>query len=278
MTGRAFLGIDIGGTGIKGAPVDTTTGALLGDRFRLRTPRPAKPARVARTVADIVAHFRWQGAVGCGFPAVIRQGQVCTAANIDESWIGTRARSLFEDATGCAFTLANDADVAGLAEVTYGAARGRAGVVLVVTLGTGIGTALFLDGLLVPNTELGHIEIRGKDAERYAADSVRTRKNLSWKKWARRLDRYLCAIHSLLWPDLIVIGGGAVKKHERFLPLLTVKTEVVPAQFLSDAGIVGAALAASLAEGRRARPAMAPERTQSRPLRVTGIGPGAARG
>jgi len=250
---HALLGIDVGGTGIKGAPVDTATGALLADRFRLRTPRPATPERVAETVAAIVTHFEWRGAVGCGFPAVIRHGEVCTAANIDEGWIGTNARSLFEDATGCTVTLANDADAAGPAEIAFGAGRGRTGVVLVVTLGTGIGTALFVDGRLVPNTELGHIELRGKDAERYAAGSVRVRKGLTWKQWARRVDRYLVAIHALLWPDLIVVGGGAVKKHERFLPLLTVEAEVVPAQLRNEAGIVGAALAASRAEGRPPR-------------------------
>ena len=247
--GGAFLGIDVGGTGIKGAPVDPLTGSLLADRFRLRTPRPATPERVAQTVAEVVRHFEWTGAVGCGFPAVIRGGDVCTAANIHPSWIGCPARSLFEDATGCTFTVVNDADVAGLAEVAFGAGRDRMGVVLVVTLGTGIGTALFVDGKLAPNTELGHIELDGKVAERYAADSVRERKDLSWKQWARRVDRYLCAIHALLWPDLIIVGGGAAKKHERFLPLLTVKTEVVPAQLRNEAGIVGAALAASMDAG-----------------------------
>jgi polyphosphate glucokinase len=247
--GGAFLGIDVGGTGIKGAPVDSLTGSLLAERFRVRTPRPATPDRVAETVAEVVRHFEWTGAVGCGFPAVIRHGRVRTAANIDRRWIGCHARELFEDATGRTFTVVNDADVAGLAEVAFGAGRDRMGVVLVVTLGTGIGTALFVDGKMAPNTELGHIELKGMDAERYAADSVREREQLTWKKWARRVDRYLCAIHALLWPDLIVIGGGAAKKHERFLPLLTVDTEVVPARLRNEAGIVGAALAASMDAG-----------------------------
>ena len=248
-----ILGIDIGATGIKGAPVDPETGRLLAERFRLRTPRPATPENVVETVARVVDHFAWTGAVGCGFPAVIRHGEVFTAANIDDRWVGCDARSLFEAETGCTFTVANDADVAGLAEMAFGAGRNRRGVVLIITLGTGIGTALFLDGRLVPNTELGHIELRGKEAEGYAADSVRERKNLTWKKWARRVDRYLCAIQALLWPELIIIGGGASKKHERFLPLLTVKAEVIPAQLRNEAGIVGAALAASTDE-RESRP------------------------
>ncbi len=239
------LGLDIGGTGIKGAPVDTESGQLLAERFRLRTPHPATPQAVAKTVAEVAAHFGWQGAIGCGFPAVIRSGIAHTAANVDAAWVGTDARTLFERATGCRCAIANDADVAGLAEMRFGAGQGRDGVVLVVTLGTGIGSALFASGQLVPNTELGHIEIKGMEAEYWAADSARTREDLSWKKWAKRVDRFLQRMCDYFWPELIIVGGGVSKKYEKFLPLLTVDADVVPAQLRNEAGIVGAALAAA---------------------------------
>ncbi len=239
-----ILGIDIGGTGIKGAPVDTVTGALLGERLRLLTPAPATPAAICAVVAEVAAHFSWHGPIGCGFPAVIRAGQVRTATHVDKGWIGCEAEKLFQEATGCPVTVLNDADAAGYAEMRFGAGQNRHGVVLIVTLGTGIGTALFVDGRLVPNTELGHIEIRGKDAERRAAASVRENKDLSWKKWARRVDEYLQHMNSYLWPDLIIVGGGVSKQADKFLSRLTVKTEVVPAQLENEAGIVGAALAA----------------------------------
>lgn len=239
------LGIDIGGTGIKGAPVDTQKGELLAERYRLSTPKSATPEGVTDAVTQIVRHFQWQGPVGCGFPGVILHGVAYTAANISREWLGTDVRSTFETATGCTFKVANDADVAGLAEMRFGAGRGRRGVVLIVTLGTGIGTALFADGRLVPNTELGHVEIRGKDAEKRAAESVRDRKSLSWKKWARRVDEYLGRMQAYLWPELIIVGGGISKKHERFLPLLNVDTEVAAAQLRNEAGIIGAALAAA---------------------------------
>jgi len=239
------LGIDIGGTGIKGAPVNTGKGELLAERFRLLTPRPATPDAVADTVAQITGHFGWKGPVGCGFPAVIQHGVVRTAANISEKWLGVDARAACEQATGCTFKIANDADVAGLAEMRFGAGKGRNGVVLIVTLGTGIGTALFVDGRLVPNTELGHIEIRGRDAERRASESARDRKKLSWKKWAGRVDEYLQRMHAYLWPELIIIGGGISKMHEKFLPYLSVDTEVVPARLRNEAGIIGAAMAAA---------------------------------
>ena len=237
------LGIDIGGTGIKGAIVDADRGELTGDRFRLDTPQPATPESVTETVARVVEHFGWTGTVGAGFPAVVRHGDVHTAANIDVGWIGCNVEDMFQQATGCPFHVVNDADVAGMAEMRYGAGRGRAGVVVVLTLGTGIGSALFTDGRLVPNTEFGHIEIDGRAAERKAADSVRTRKDLSWKKWAERVDQYLHRLAFYLWPDLIIIGGGVSKKHDRFLPLLTVDAEVVPAMLRNEAGIIGAACA-----------------------------------
>lgn len=243
MTTR--LGIDIGGTGIKGAPVDVTTGRLVAERHRIVTPQPATPDAVAAVVGDVVDHFTWSGPIGATFPAVVKHGVVYTAANVDDVWIGTDAASLFARVTGQSVTVINDAGAAGIAEMRFGAGRDHTGVVLVVTLGTGIGTALFVDGALVPNTELGHIEIRGKDAEERAADSVREREDLSWKQYAKRVDEYLDAIERLLWPDLVIIGGGASKKAEKFLPFLTTKVEVVPAQLLNEAGIVGAALAAA---------------------------------
>lgn len=242
----ASLGIDIGGTGIKGALVDDEHGELKGERFRLATPRPATPDAVTETVAKVVEHFGWKGPVGAGFPAVVRHGEVHTASNIDPSWIGRNVRSMFEEATGCTFTVLNDADAAGMAEMRWGAGRGRGVVVVVITLGTGIGSALFCDGRLVPNTEFGHLEMDGKSAERRAADSIRTRKGLSWKQWARQVDAYLHRVAFYLWPELIIIGGGVSKKHAKFLPLLTVDTEVIPAQLRNEAGIVGAAAASAI--------------------------------
>jgi polyphosphate glucokinase len=239
-----ILGIDIGGTGIKGAPVNTETGELLGERFRLPTPPGASPADVSATVAQVVEHFQWRGLIGCGFPAAVRAGHILTAANVSKAWIGQDAVHLFEEATGCPVTVVNDADAAGYAEMRFGAGSDRQGLVLIATLGTGIGTALFINGQLVPNTELGHIEINGKDAEKRAAASVRERKGLSWKKWASRLNEYLSHMERYLWPDLIILGGGISKKPEKFLPLLTIETEVVPAQMRNEAGIVGAAMAA----------------------------------
>ncbi len=243
-TSGVMLGIDIGGTGIKGAPVDLDKGELTTERFRLLTPKPATPEAVAKTVAEVVKHFGYEGRVGCTFPAVVKHGVVHTASNVDKSWIGTDARAAFEEATGCTFTITNDADCAGVAEMQFGAGAGRMGVVIVATLGTGIGTAVFHDGKLLPNTELGHIEIRGKDAEDRAADSVREAKKLDWKQWAKRVDEYLDQLESLMWPDLVIIGGGVSKKGEKFIPLLTPRCEVVAAKLLNEAGIVGAALTA----------------------------------
>ena len=239
-----ILGIDIGGTGIKGAPVDTLTGELLGERLRLLTPSPATPAAVSATVAEVAAHFSWRGLIGCGFPAALRGGKVRTASHVAKEWLGCEPERLFQEATGCPVTVLNDADAAGCAEMRFGAGQGRQGVVLIITLGTGIGTALFLDGHLVPNTELGHIEIRGKDAEVRASASARKRNNWSWKKWAHRVDEYLQYMNAYFWPDLIIIGGGVSRKADKFLPLLTVETEVVAARMGNEAGIVGAAVAA----------------------------------
>jgi polyphosphate glucokinase len=240
-----LLGIDVGGTGIKGAPVDTTSGELIAPRFRILTPQPATPDAVAGVVAEIATHFDWTGAVGATFPAVVARGKVQTAANVDKSWIGTDAAALFAAKTGAPVTVINDADAAGIAEMELGAGKGKRGTVIVVTLGTGIGSALFVDGALVPNTELGHIEVRGKDAEQRAAESVRERKNLSWKQWAKRLNEYFEELESLFWPELLIIGGGISKKHDKFFPLLETRAELVAATLLNEAGIVGAAIAAS---------------------------------
>jgi polyphosphate glucokinase len=239
-----ILGIDIGGTGIKGAPVDTLTGALITERKRIPTPVPAKPHAVAEVVAEVVKSFDWHGPVGCGFPAVIQNGVALTAANIHPRWVETNAEALFAEATGCPVKVLNDADAAGMAEMAFGAGRGRMGTVLIITIGTGLGTAIFIDGHLVPNTEMGHIEIRGKDAERRATDAARKREKLTWKKWAANFDEYLRTMERLIWPDLIILGGGVIKKMDKFVPLLTVKSEILAAQLLNDAGIVGAALAA----------------------------------
>ncbi len=238
-----ILGIDVGGTGIKGAPVVVETGVLLATRYRLKTPRSGKPQPMAARVAEITRHFEWQGPVGCGFPAAIQAGVAKTAANIHATWVGTDVAGLFSEVTGCPVEVVNDADAAGLAEVTFGAGRERVGVVLVVTLGTGIGTALFSDGHLLPNTELGHLEVDGYEAELRASDAARKRETLSWKKWGRRLGKYLGRLEDLFWPDLIILGGGVSKKFDQFGSFLNLRAEVLPAQLLNDAGIIGAALA-----------------------------------
>lgn len=239
-----ILGIDIGGSGIKGAPVDTETGEFLSDRYRIPTPQPAVPDAVGDIVAQLVGHFQWSGPIGCTFPAIIKNGVAHSAANVDESWIGTDGASLFRQKTGCFVCVINDADAAGIAEMRFGAGRGREGVVMVLTFGTGIGSAIFVNGQLMPNAELGHLEIRGKSAENRASDRIRSEKDLSWNKWANRVSEYLQRLEFLFSPDLFIIGGGVSKKHDKFLPLLRIHTPVVPAELLNDAGIVGAALAA----------------------------------
>jgi polyphosphate glucokinase len=239
-----ILGIDIGGTGIKGAPVDTDTGKLLVERYRLPTPEGAKPGPIAEVVKSVANQFSWRAPIGCGFPAVIRNGVAESAANINQKWIGTNVAQLFSEATQCPVYVVNDADAAGLAEVSFGAGKGVHGVILMITIGTGLGSALFVDGKLVPNTELGHIEVECEDAELIASDEARKQQDLSWKKWSKQLDKYLCTLESLFTPDLMIIGGGAVKKQDQFLPLLTLRTKVIPAELGNDAGIVGAAMAA----------------------------------
>ena len=238
-----ILGIDVGGTGIKSAIVETDTGELVGERHRVVTPRPATPMAVGDVLKQVLAHHRWQGPVGMGFPAAIQHGVARTAANIDKSFIGLPIAEYFGKQTGTPFHIANDADVAGMAEMRFGAGRGHAGVVLIITIGTGLGTALFSGGHLLPNTELGHVYLEnGHEAERYASEAVRVTKRLKWKEWGERLNLYLRTMESLLWPDLIVLGGGVSEKLHKFSPMITTKAPVVAAGFLNQAGIVGAAL------------------------------------
>jgi polyphosphate glucokinase len=237
-----ILGIDVGGSGIKGAPVDIRSGKLAAERIRIKTPEGAEPQPVADVVAQIAQSFDWKDPIGIGFPAPIKNGIAMMAANISEKWIGINADELFTSTTGCPCTVGNDADVAGLAEMTFGAGRDQTGTVIMLTLGTGIGTAIFSNGQLLPNTEFGHLEMNGKDAEERASDAARQRKDLSWKKYARRLNRYMMQMEKLFWPDLFIIGGGISKAHEKFIPLLTVQAKIVPAQFQNEAGIVGGAL------------------------------------
>jgi polyphosphate glucokinase len=239
------LGVDIGGSGIKAAPVDLSTGTLTAERVKLDTPHPSPPDAVAAVVRELVTGFAWTGPVGLTFPGVVMDGVIKTAANVDHSWIDTDARKLFGQATGQAVGVINDADAAGLAEMKFGAGVGQKGTVLMLTLGTGIGSALFIDGILVPNTEFGHIEIRGREAEKRASELVREEHDLSWGKWAGRVDEYLGHMEQLLSPKLFIIGGGISKKSDKFLPRLTgLRATVVPAAMLNDAGIVGAAMAA----------------------------------
>ena len=242
---QSVVGVDVGGTGIKGAPVDVGQGEFAAPRIRVLTPSPATPASVVETVVDLLAQLDAPGPVGITLPAVVRSGVVQTAANIDESWIGIEATDRFGAALGRPVAVVNDADAAGLAEMRFGAGRDRSGVVVVLTLGTGIGSAVFADGVLVANTELGHLPLKGDSAERWAAESVREREDLSWKHWAKRLQSYFELVERLLWPDLIIVGGGVSKKAEKFLPHVELRTEIVPAALQNDAGIIGAALHAT---------------------------------
>lgn len=240
------FGIDFGGTGIKGAPVDLERGDFAAERVRIRTPEVSTPENVARVFVGLLAEFPdCAGPVGVTVPAPVRHGVALSAANIHPSWKGTDADRLLTHATGREVHVVNDADAAGLAEVRYGAAKGRSGLVIVTTLGTGIGSALVHDGVLVPNAELGHLEIDGHDAESRAANSAREREELSWEEWAKRLTRYYRTLEMLFSPELFVVGGGVSKSAAEFLPLVDLDTEIVPAQLLNKAGVVGAALYAS---------------------------------
>lgn len=254
MSKTAF-GIDIGGSGIKGAPVNLSRGELAGDRLRIPTPQPSLPEAVADTVAELLSTFEIEDdmPVGVTFPAVIQHGVAKTAANVHDSWIGTDVDALLTERTGHDVFVVNDADAAGIAEVEFGAGRDVPGVVLVTTLGTGVGTAMFIDGELVPNTELGHLLLHGTDAEKYMAESVREREGLDWATWAGRLQEYYAHLEFLFSPDLFIVGGGVSKKHKQFLPLLDLETPIVPAGLRNEAGIIGAAALARAAGKKSAK-------------------------
>lgn len=241
----AILGIDIGGSGIKGAPVDLRSGSFAEERFRVLTPQPANVTHVLAAVREVADHFTGIDEVGIAFPGVIMAGVTKTAANIDRSWLEAPARNLFTETLDRPVTLLNDADAAGIAEMAYGAGRDATGVTVVLTFGTGIGSAVFLNGVLLPNTELGHLLIKDQDAELLASDHAREVDGLSWHKWAKRVQEYLDYVERLLRPNLFIIGGGVSKKSEKFLPQLQLNTPIVAAGLYNDAGIVGAALAAS---------------------------------
>ncbi|MEV7725590.1 polyphosphate--glucose phosphotransferase [Streptomyces sp. NPDC087917] len=241
-----IMGVDIGGSGIKGAPVDLERGELAQERHKVLTPHPATPEGVAACVAEVVGAFDWKGPVGVTFPGVVTDGVTRSAANVDKSWVGTDAAALLSrELGGLPVTVLNDADAAGVAEMTYGAGRGIDGTVILLTLGTGIGSALFRDGLLVPNTELGHLELKGHDAETRASVKAKEDGDLSWEHWAHRLDKYLAHVEMLFSPDLFILGGGVSRKPEKFVPLLEgIRAKIVPAELQNNAGIVGAAMAA----------------------------------
>jgi polyphosphate glucokinase len=249
MAATLGFGVDIGGSGIKGGVVDLDVGKLVGDRVRIPTPDPSKPESVADVVKKIVDEFGWSGPLGVTLPAVIKHGVAHTAANIDKTWLGTDAAALFAERLGREqheVVVLNDADAAGVAEISYGWPDDQKGVVVLLTFGTGIGSALFLDGKLIPNTEFGHLEVDGHDAETRAAASVKEDKELTWEEWSHRVSRYIRSLEDLIWPDLIIAGGGVSKKADKWLPLLNVRTKVVAAELRNDAGIVGAARAAKL--------------------------------
>ncbi|GAB4408528.1 MAG: ROK family protein [Bacteroidia bacterium] len=239
-----ILGLDIGGSGIKAALVDTEQGILLSERYRVDTPQPSAPWVVADAVYNIVEHFNWKGPVGCGFPAPMQHGVARNAANIDPAWINTNVEALFRERINAEVSVVNDADAAGVAEMHFGAGHNRKGLIMLLTIGTGIGSALIIDGKLVPNTELGHLRFKGGIAEHYASDSARRKEDLSWKEWGRRFNEYLWHVHQLFYPDLIILGGGISRKLDKFMELIDVPVSVVPAEFRNEAGIVGAAVCA----------------------------------
>ncbi|MER6562632.1 polyphosphate--glucose phosphotransferase [Streptomyces sp. NPDC001027] len=243
-----IFGVDIGGSGIKGAPVDLDKGDLAQERLKVLTPHPATPEGVADGVQQVVEHFGWTGPVGLTFPGVVTGGAtIRTAANVDKGWIDTDARALFSERLGgLPVTVVNDADAAGVAEMSFGAGRGRGGTVILLTFGTGIGSALFVDGALVPNTELGHLELHGHDAEKRASSKAREDHELTWEHWAHRVQKYLAHVEMLFSPELFIIGGGVSRKADKFLHFIEgVKAEIVPAQLQNNAGIVGAAMHAA---------------------------------
>ncbi|WSR01461.1 ROK family protein [Streptomyces sp. NBC_01210] len=241
------FGVDIGGSGIKGAPVDLERGDLVQERHKVLTPHPSTPAAVADGVAEVIANFGWSGPVGITFPGVVTSGVTRTAANVDKGWVDVDASKLLgERLGGLSVTILNDADAAGVAEMTFGAGRGRKGTVILLTFGTGIGSAVFIDGRLVPNTELGHLELHGHDAEKHASTKVKEDEGLSWQRWAHRVQKYLAHVEMLFSPELFIIGGGVSRKADKFVPLIEgIRAEIVPAELQNNAGIVGAAMAAA---------------------------------
>ncbi|MEM7036526.1 MAG: ROK family protein [Bacteroidota bacterium] len=242
-----ILGLDIGGSGIKGAIVNVHTGELLSERHRLATPKPATPKAVAETVQELVAHFSWKGYVGCGFPTVVKNGQCRSHGNLSPEWVGVQVDQLFgEHCPGATFAVSNDADVAGIAEMELGAGKGKMGKVILITVGTGIGSGVFYDGTLIPNVELGRIlHTDGQIIEWFASDAARKRDGLKVREWAPRFDLFLHQVVEIYTPDLFIIGGGISKKFDKYKDLFTVKVPIVPADFRNSAGIVGAAALAS---------------------------------
>jgi polyphosphate glucokinase len=260
----AILGIDIGGSGVKGAPVDTVRGELIAERLRVPTPQPSDVTSVVEAVAEVAAQFDGFDRVGVTFPGVVVDGVTRTAANVDKSWLDAPAASVFSDRLGCPVTVLNDADAAGVAEVSFGAGRGQRGLIMMLTFGTGIGSALFLDGELIPNTEFGHLELDGGDAELRASDRAREVEDLSWEKWAGRVENYLRHVEGLLAPRLFIIGGGVSKKSDRFLPLIDIRTPMVPATLLNNAGIIGAARIAEIDARTKADDGVTPHEAGAR--------------
>jgi polyphosphate glucokinase len=243
---RRGFGVDVGGSGIKGGIVDIDTGLLIGERIKVLTPQPATPSAVAKAIAEVVNGFGWTGPLGVTYPGVVTHGVAQTAANVDKSWIGTNASDVIgAELGGREVTILNDADAAGLAEERYGAGRDQSGLVVLLTFGTGIGSAVIHNGTLIPNTELGHLEVDGREAEHRAASSVKERNNWSYEKWAKQVTRVLVAIENVIWPDLFIAGGGISRKADKWLPLLENRTPVVAAALENTAGIVGAAMAAT---------------------------------
>lgn len=246
-----ILGIDIGGSAVKGAPVDTRTGRLIAPRHRIATDKKFPPKEMAATIKRLAAHFEWDGPIGVGYPGVIHGPRILTSANLHKDFCGCDAVKLFGKATGCPVALVNDADAAGLAEIRFGAGREVTGTVLLLTLGTGVGSALFCNGRLFPNSELGHLPIRGKSAERFVSSAAMDRRDLSYREWGRELRGYVRILEDILWPELIIVGGGVSKNYQKFFKYIKPRAKLVPAEFFNEAGIVGAALWA--AEQRRKR-------------------------
>ena len=239
-----ILGIDIGGTGTKGGLVNIQTGEMISERFRLDTPQPSTPENVVRTATEVVRHFDYTGPIGCGFPAIIKNGVALSAANVDKNWIGTNAAAMLKASTGSEIYVCNDADLAGLAEMSFGAGKGEMGVVLMITVGTGLGSALFIDGHLVPNTEFGHLYLKNMKhiAEKYSAASAKNKEGLTWEEWALRFNKFLALIERTFSPDLIIIGGGASKKWKKYEHILPKHMRIKPAEMLNNSGIIGAAV------------------------------------